>query len=142
MAISYYTEQTEFKFKGKLKTKQWIKSTITEEGGIVGDIQIVFCDNDYILKVNREFLQHDYFTDVITFDNCEGRGEKRLISGDIIISIDTVADNAEEYGDCFENELKRVIIHGVLHLLGYPDKKPDEATIMRGKENLYLSKYI
>lgn len=141
MAITYYTEDVEFTFKEKLRTKTWIKSTAISEGVLVGDIQIVFCSNKYILETNNNFLSHNYYTDIITFDYSEMKSNKKLISGDLIISIDCVKDNANEYGVEFSEELKRVIIHGVLHLVGYPDKQPDEALVMRSKENLYLNNF-
>lgn len=141
MAITYYTEDVEFTFKKKLRTKTWIKSTAISEGVLVGNIQIVFCSNKYILETNNNFLSHNYYTDIITFEYSEMKSNKKLISGDLIISIDCVKDNADEYGVEFSEELKRVIIHGVLHLVGYPDKQPDEALVMRSKENLYLNNF-
>ena len=100
-----------------------------------GSINIIFCSDNYILDVNQRYLNHDYFTDIISFDYCEGN----VISGDLFISIDTVRDNAEFYkADSFDNELQRVMVHGVLHLIGYDDHTPEDQALMREKENYYL----
>ena len=101
----------------------------------MGDLSIVFCSDNYILDMNIKYLQHDYFTDIITFDYCEG--EK--ISGDLFISVDSVRENALLYGATFEEELNRVMVHGVLHLIGYDDHTKAEQKTMREKENYYLS---
>ena len=100
-----------------------------------GDISIIFCSDNYILDINQRFLQHDYFTDIITFDYSEGR----RISGDLFISVDSVRENAVEYGTEFSDELHRVIVHGILHLIGYDDHTDEEIKEMRAKENYYLS---
>lgn len=141
MAVTFYNEDTKFKFNKKLNTKQWIKLVAETEGCIVGDIQLVFCSDKYILETNNSYLSHNYYTDIITFDYCEIKGEQKVLMGDLIISVDTVTSNAVEYGVSAENELQRVIIHGVLHLIGYPDKQPDEAKVMREKEDKYLELY-
>ena len=101
----------------------------------LGDISIIFCSDPYILDINQRYLQHDYFTDIITFDYCEGK----VLSGDLFISIDTVRENAAEYGASFEEELNRVMVHGLLHLIGYDDHTPEEQKEMRSKEDYYLS---
>ena len=98
-------------------------------------ISIIFCSDNYILDVNQKYLQHDYFTDIITFDYCEGD----RLSGDLFISVDTVKENALEYGTEFQEELHRVIVHGILHLIGYDDHSPEDIEVMRKKENYYLS---
>ena len=100
-------------------------------GKKIGEIHYIFCDDEKILEINRQFLQHDYYTDIITFDYCEGD----TLSGDIFISIDTVTANAKEYSVSFDEELKRVMIHGILHLCGQNDKTADEQQEMRIKEN-------
>ena len=100
----------------------------------VGDISIIFCSDNYILDVNVKYLQHDYFTDIITFDYCEGQ----KLSGDLFISIDSVRENARYYGSEFEDELNRVIVHGLLHLIGYDDHTEEDQKIMRSKEDYYL----
>ena len=102
----------------------------------IGNISIIFCSDNYILDINQQFLQHDYFTDIITFDYCEGN----TLSGDLFISIDSVRANADFFGTTFENELNRVIVHGILHLIGYDDHTEEEQKTMRSKENYYLEK--
>ena len=133
--ISYFFEDTDFQFKKKTLNNKWLKLVAESEIRRVGQINIIFCSNNYILDVNQQFLQHDYFTDIITFDYCEGD----VLSGDLFISVDTVRDNAIEYGTEFEDELNRVIVHGVLHLIGYDDHCDEDITQMRKKEDYYLS---
>ncbi len=111
--------------------KQWLKQVIRNEGLVPGDLEYVFCTDEEMLQWNVQFLQHDTYTDIITFDNRVGD----LVSGNIIISTDRIADNAKSFGVSVEEELMRVLVHGVLHLCGYPDKKPEEAVVMRQKEN-------
>ena len=101
----------------------------------VGDLSIIFCSDNYILDVNMRYLQHDYFTDIITFDYCE----ENVLSGDLFISIDSVRENAVLYGAEFEDELNRVMVHGLLHLIGYDDHTEEEQKTMREKEDYYLS---
>ena len=101
----------------------------------MGEVSIIFCSDNYILNVNQEYLQHDYFTDIITFDYCEGD----RISGDLFISVDSVRENAIEYGTEFKDELNRVIVHGILHLIGYDDHNEEDIKMMRQKEDYYLS---
>lgn len=113
----------------------WIAAVAASHNRILGDITYIFCDDDRILEVNREFLQHDYYTDIITFDYSRGR----LIRGDLFISLDTVASNAELVGATYREELCRVIIHGILHLCGINDKGPGEREIMERHENEALS---
>ena len=114
---------------------KWVKKIIRKEKKIVGDIVFVFCNDKYMLEKNIKFLNHDTLTDVITFDYCKGE----IISGDIIISIDRVKENATIFNVSFSNELERVMAHGLLHLLGYKDKNKKDALIMREKENFYIS---
>ena len=138
MAITYHTEKTGFAYKGRRLTSRWLGKVIEVEGGVLGEINIAFCSDDYMLQTNRQFLDHDYLTDIITFDYCQEHGGKRIISGDLAIGVDCVRDNAALFGTGFDRELKRVIVHGVLHLLGYKDKKEAEQAVMRGKEDHYL----
>lgn len=137
MAINFFSEGISFKPKQILKIKSWLKDVAKEEGYQVGTLNYVFCNDEYILETNRQYLQHDYYTDIITFDNTENF----KISGDLVVSIDTVKSNAELIGVDFNQELCRVIVHGVLHLCGYKDKSEDEERLMRDKENNYLSKF-
>ena len=137
MAIIFFAEGVSFKPKQTLKIKAWIKDVAAEEGYQVGTLNYVFCNDEYILETNRQYLQHDYYTDIITFDYTK----KNKISGDLVISIDTVKSNAEMLGIEENQELCRVIVHGVLHLCGYKDKTIDEEKVMRERENYYLLKF-
>ena len=133
--ISYFTEDIKFELKGKLLNNRWLKMVVGSEVKKMGDLSIIFCSDPYILDINLRYLQHDYFTDIITFDYCEGE----TVSGDLFISIDSVRENALIYGAGFEDELDRVMVHGVLHLLGYDDHTPEEQAVMRAKENYYVN---
>jgi len=130
----FFEETPEFDFTN-LKIEQNIEKLAESENRTLGDISYILCSDNYLLEINRQYLNHDYFTDVITFDY----SEDNVISGDIFISVDTVADNAKEYNVTFEKELERVMVHGVLHLVGYNDKSDSEVKQMRAKENQYLS---
>lgn len=116
----------------------WLTDVIKSEEKVCGDVAIVFCADDYLLEMNRQFLDHDYYTDIITFDYCE----ENIVSGDLFISIDRVKDNAQALGEPYESELKRVCVHGVLHLCGYKDKTLKDEKKMRELENLYLERYV
>ena len=132
--ISFYSVGT-FSLKTEAAAAACIKAIAAEESREVGDITFVFCDDNYLLKINNEFLDHDTYTDIITFDYSVGN---ELIS-EIYVSTDRVEENAKKYKQTFENEIHRVMIHGVLHLCGYKDKLTEEKQIMRDKENHYLS---
>jgi len=116
--------------------KDWLSVVCAEEQKELNEVNLIFCSDDYLLNMNIEFLQHDYYTDIISFDYCEGK----LIAGDLFISIDRVTENAVSNKVGFLIELNRVVVHGVLHLCGYKDKSEVEAQVMRGKEDYYLSK--
>ena len=118
--------------------KDWLSVVCVEEQKELNEVNLIFCSDDYLLKMNVEFLQHDYYTDIISFDYCEDK----LISGDLFISIDRVTENAVSNKVDFFIELNRVVVHGVLHLCGYKDKSECEAQVMRGKEDYYLSKIV
>lgn len=135
MSISYFAEDVSFPSIKRRITSGWIKNTIDSEGKFTGDISFIFCSDDYLLDVNRKFLQHDYFTDIITFDYVENN----QISGDIFISVDRVKENAAKFSKTFENELNRILIHGILHLLGYKDKEIGDKKLMTEKEDFYLN---
>lgn len=135
--VTYFFEDTDFNLKNKTKIKKWLKLVAESEVFSLGAVSVIFCSDNYILDINQRFLQHDYFTDIITFDYSEG--EK--ISGDLFISVDSVRENSIEYGTEFEEELHRVIVHGILHLIGYDDHTDEEIRTMRSKENYYLSLY-
>ena len=132
--VSYFTEDTSFAFKEKRLTSRWLKLVAESEIRRLGDISVIFCSDNYILDVNMKYLQHDYFTDIITFDYCE----KDVLSGDLFISIDSVRENARFYGTEFADELNRVMVHGLLHLIGYDDHSEADIAVMRQKENYYL----
>lgn len=116
----------------------WLRNTCLSEGKVLEEVNIIFSSDEYLLAKNIEFLQHDYYTDIITFDYCIGSN----ILGDLFISVERVAENAVENNVDFIDELNRVIVHGVLHLCGYKDKLDNEAFMMRSKEDLYLSKIV
>ena len=133
--IRYFTEDVKFVLKDKMANNRWLKMVAGSEIRKIGDINIIFCSDNYILDVNMRYLQHDYFTDIITFDYCVGN----RLSGDLFISLDTVHSNAELFNQPYERELHRVIIHGVLHLCGINDKGPGEREIMEAAENKALA---
>lgn len=133
--ISYQTDGTKMPDIKKRETSAWIKKVAATYGKKCGDIAYIFCNDEKILEVNKEYLQHDYYTDIITFDYCEGDS----ISGDLFISLDTVRSNSEQLGVGYEQELFRVIIHGILHLCGINDKGEGEREIMEAAENKALS---
>jgi rRNA maturation RNase YbeY len=135
MMIDFYSKDTPFSFKGKQKSaKTKIKSVIKMEEKQGGNLCFIFCTNDFLLDINKKYLDHDYYTDVITFDYTVDN----IVSGDVFISVEQVDENARKYGVSFEYELSRVIYHGVLHLCGYKDKSEDEERTMREKEDFYL----
>ena len=129
--IFYTTENVKAPKLEKRKTNVWIKTVAEKYDKKIGEIAYIFCDDAKILEVNKTYLQHDYFTDIITFDYCEGV----VLNGDIFISLDTVRTNAQEFGVTFENELHRILIHGILHLCGQEDKTPEARLEMTRKEN-------
>lgn len=129
--ITFQTENIEMPAIDQTKVRDWIKKVASSYNKRVGEISYFFCDDDKILEVNRQYLQHDYYTDIITFDYCEGN----RLSGDIFISLDTVHSNSELLGTNYNTELHRVIIHGILHLCGINDKGPGEREIMEAAEN-------
>ncbi len=123
--------ESEFILENEENFSNWINEVITSESYVLGEVNYTFCDDAYLHKINLEFLEHDTLTDIITFDNTIGE----TIYSDIFISVERVLDNANDFKVSFEEELKRVIIHGVLHLCGYKDKSEDDAKLMRSKED-------
>ena len=117
------------------ETTEWVRAVAASYGKRVGEVAYVFCDDEEILRVNRQYLKHDYYTDIITFDYCEGD----VLSGDLFISLDTVRTNAEQFDTTYNDELHRVIIHGILHLVGINDKGPGEREIMEAAEDKALA---
>lgn len=133
--VRYFTEGIKFNYKEKRRTSRWLKLVAESEIRRLGEVSVIFCSDPYILDINLKYLQHDYYTDIITFDYCEGD----TLSGDLFISVDSVRENATFYKTEFEEELNRVIVHGVLHLIGYDDHSEADKKEMRSKENYYLS---
>ena len=134
--IHYFFENTE-EISLPTNTEEWLKDLIISEEKKPGKITYIFCDDEYLLKVNQDFLDHDYYTDIITFDYVKGK----TISGDIFVSLQRISDNASTLSNSFDKELKRVLAHGVLHLCGYKDKSEDDEKLMRSKEDFYINKY-
>ena len=126
-----FNSETSFTLKNQKKLVKWISDVISSEGFQVGEINYIFCNDSYLNKINQEFLNHDTFTDIISFDYTLGKE----VGGDIFISIERVLENAEKFNEVFENELHRVMIHGILHFMGYKDKTKKEKTLMRTKED-------
>lgn len=136
MDINFFAEKTEMPVIDKKNISNWIRKIIESEGKSPGDLNIIFCSDEYLLGINKKYLNHNYFTDIITFNYCE----KNKISGDIFISTDRVNDNSEKY-NTGSSELLRVIIHGVLHLIGYDDTDESSKKEMTEKENEALKVY-
>ena len=132
--ITYSTENVKFPNIKRRETTAWIRRVAATYGKKVGEVGYLFCDDEHILEVNREYLQHDYYTDIITFDYCEDN----VVNGDLVISLDTVRSNAELFGKDYDEELHRVIIHGILHLCGLNDKGPGERELMAAAEDRAL----
>lgn len=137
MAITFSKQQIKFNLKDKRKVSNWIKEVAKVHQRKVGQISLVFVSEEEILSINNQYLSHNYFTDIITFDY----SFENVIEGDIFISIDTVRSNSEKFRTEFTDELLRVIIHGVLHLCGFKDKKPKDKSVMTKNENLALNLY-
>lgn len=135
LPINFFSEDIPFTLKQKLKVRNWIHQTIISEGFKLGELSFIFASDEYVLNINREYLKHDTYTDIITFDNSD---EENLIIGDIFISIDRIRENSAKFNVNETDELHRVMIHGILHLLGYPDKGKTAKSIMTSKENHYL----
>ena len=136
MPIKFFTEDTKFNLRNKNPIKNWVHSVITSVNKETGNINFIFTSDKYLLKINKEYLSHKYYTDIITFNYCENE----IISGDIFISIETVKNNSSRFNITIIEELHRVIIHGILHLLGFDDQSDEEKAVMREKENYYLER--
>jgi len=133
--IRFFNEDVAYKLPQKQVTRQWLKQQAKREGYAVGDLNYIFCSDEYVLQLNRDHLQHDYYTDIITFDTGEAGAR---IEGDIFISVDRVAENAAQLGVSADREMRRVLAHGLLHLCGYGDKTNDQVALMRAKEEEWL----
>lgn len=138
MAVRFFSEEIQFKLPHPRKTSTWIKESIVKEKGTLANLNFIFCSDAHLLTINQQYLNHNTLTDIITFDN-RTDDQSGPIEGDIFISIERVVENASSLGIAFDTELHRVLIHGVLHLLGYNDKKMADKALMRKKEEAYLS---
>lgn len=138
MAIHFFTEETPFQLKQKLNRKKWLKEIAKGENYSINELNYIFCTDEYLYEINVEYLNHDTYTDIITFDNSEIENE---IEADIFISVDRVKENASKLNIPIEDELSRVISHGLFHLMGYKDKKKAEAELMRSKEEFAINLY-
>ena len=138
--VRYYNDSTTYRLRDKRKIAAWLKRVAQEEGYTLGDVNYIFCSSEVHRKMNIDFIGHDYFTDIITFDYSDLKGEG-VVSGDIFIDVDTVADNARIYGATKRDEMLRVVVHGVLHLCGQKDKTPRAEKQMHRKEDKYIALY-
>jgi probable rRNA maturation factor len=136
--ISFFSEDVDLPNFNQDAVSEWLNNVCIKESKELEEVSIIFCSDDYLLDMNNEYLQHDYYTDIITFDYCV----ENQIVGDLFISIDRVLDNANINHVTFDNELLRVMVHGVLHLIGFKDKSDDDAILMRQKEDEYLNLYV
>jgi probable rRNA maturation factor len=134
--IFFFLEEVSFDLKHKRKIREWIRQAADNEDHRIGSLNYIFTSDNVLIQLNKEYLQHFTLTDIITFDLSENEGE---LSGDIYISIDRAKENAKEYKVSLNNEVSRLMIHGILHLIGYKDKTPEEKEQMRAKEEFYLS---
>ena len=139
MAIHFFSEEIRFTLKEKLNRKRWLKKVATNAGFKIKELNYVFCSDEYLYKMNREYLKHDTYTDIITFDNSEKKDD---IEGDIFVSIDRVRENAKTHNQEVETEMNRVLAHGMLHLMGYKDKTQEEVALMRLKEDESIKLYV
>ena len=139
--ISFFKENTSFDIKSKNKIKAWLRNIAASYGFTIGEMNYIFCDDEYLLGINRQYLGHDYYTDIITFDSREDPSSQRL-DGDIFISVDTVRANGEEYGEGFERDIMRVVAHGLLHLCGEDDLTEAQQKKMRAAENKALERWF
>ena len=136
--IVFFNEDINFKFQDKNKFKAWLKKVAEKEDFTIGELNYIFCSDEYLHKINLEYLDHDTYTDIITFDNSE---TETVIEGDIFISIERVRENSQTLNTVFEEEIKRVIVHGLLHLCGYDDHAPEDKAEMRRLESEHIFKF-
>lgn len=136
--VCFFCEKISFTPRNKKKLKNWIADTAKKEGFAIGNINYIFCNDEYLYQINKKFLNHDTYTDIVTFDNNDSESEKLLIA-DIFISYERLKENAKLFGVSLTNELHRVMIHGILHLCGYKDKKKADSDLMRKKEDNYVA---
>ena len=139
MAIHFFSEEIPFALEEKLNRKRWLKKIATNSGFKIKELNYIFCSDEYLYQMNRDYLKHDTYTDIITFDNSEKKDD---IEGDIFVSIDRVRENAKTHAQEVETEMNRVLAHGLLHLMGYKDKTKEEAALMRLKEEESIKLYV
>ena len=137
--VSYYNDSTTYRLREKRKVAEWLRCVADEEGYTLGEVTYIFCSSEVHRKMNIDYIGHDYFTDIITFDYSDL--EQGVVSGDIFIDVETVADNARIYGTTARQEMLRVVVHGVLQLCGQKDKEPEDEAEMHRKEDKYLAIY-
>ena len=138
MAVNFFSEEIKFDLPQKLKRKAWLKKISQSENFKLGELNYIFCSDEYLYQINVDYLNHHTYTDIITFDNSE---EEETIEGDIFISIDRVKENATNHQENEESELSRVLSHGIFHLMGYKDKSKEQAELMRSKEAFAIKLY-
>jgi probable rRNA maturation factor len=136
--IRFFSEEINFVFKHKIKTRKWLTNVVREENSLLLDLNYIFCSDNYLSDLNKKYLNHNSFTDILTFPDTSDQDK---ISGDIYISVERIKDNAEKYTQPFDKELARVMVHGLLHLLGYRDKTSGEKKLMTMKEDYYLTRF-
>lgn len=136
MAINFFSEEIKYDLPQKLRRKSWLKKIAIAEGFKIGDLNYIFCSDEYLFQINVDYLDHQTYTDIITFDNSE---EDQTIEGDIFISIDRVKENAQSHQQSFDDELSRVLSHGLFHLMGYKDKSRAQSELMRSKEEFAIN---
>ena len=147
MAVNFFIEDINYLLKNKTRIKTWLREVAKKEGAQIAKLNYIFCSDNYLLELNKKHLNHNTLTDIITFDNSASRspslfqGGGQGVVGDIFISIERITENAEKFNVSREHELHRVMVHGLLHLLGYKDKKPADKAQMTGKEDFYLKRF-
>jgi rRNA maturation RNase YbeY len=145
--ITFFTQDIKFTLKNKTHVRTWLTTVAKKEGATIEQLNYIFCSDNYLLELNKKHLNHNTLTDIITFDNSTPRspslfqGGGQGVVGDIFISIDRITENAEKFNVTLDHELHRVMVHGLLHLLGYKDKKPADKAQMTGKEDFYLKRF-
>ncbi|PIY12149.1 MAG: rRNA maturation RNase YbeY [Flexibacter sp. CG_4_10_14_3_um_filter_32_15] len=136
LPINFFSEKIDFQLENEEKTSNWLQKVANKEGFVIAAINYIFCDDQYLHKINMEYLNHDTYTDIITFDNSE---EEQVLEADIFISVERVKENSKELKTIFEQETHRVMVHGLLHLVGYDDHSEEDKQLMREKENQALA---
>ena len=136
MPLSFFSEEIDFSLTNSSETITWLEQVCSDNHVQIGELNYIFCSDQYLLEINKKYLDHDYYTDIITFDHSD---EEEIIEGDVFISIDRIKENSDTLKTDFNSELHRVIVHGMLHLIGFDDKSEEDKKLMREKEDAYLS---